>query len=135
MERTDQFTLPLSIEEARAFYADLPRFAALHPLITKVELLSENYNGDEVYQIKEKPFSWSPIHIKYIAIVEVKPEHINYTTKGGLLFPNPAIRYEFTAINDTQTQLRVTIETKHIAGPLLLFKMMMQAQRKIIEQI
>ncbi len=111
--KKETFQINKTKEQIRAFLSNMEDYGAYHPLITSAEPIDAERS---LFIIKEKPFSWLPIRIKYKAKVQVLGRVIIYETFGIPL--NKAIlefRTENEGLNHTTVNLKVVVK-----GPILI---------------
>jgi hypothetical protein len=82
MKRSKSYNINGNLEEIIDVFTDLNRFGDAHPLIYKVEQLNA-IEGDDLYKVFEKPFSWIPININYKArVIRSDKTTVEYRVTG-----------------------------------------------------
>lgn len=121
-----------SIEEIRTILSDLEVYGELHPLIQTVKQHAADENS---YIIKEKPYSWIPITIKYYARVRVIENQIIYKI-NGLPLTEAKIKYTLEEINDGETSIIYKLELmSKLVGQRILANKMIKAQDQLMKSI
>jgi hypothetical protein len=125
------FTIEKPVSEVKDIIGDLRTFGDYHPLITSVTETSES-----TYEVKERPYSWLPLSIRYSARIELQSDtRIIYRISKLVLF-KPRFTYEFLSEESKSTNFQFTIQ---IEGPPLgrkiLLNKMIDAQVRLWQAV
>jgi len=112
---------------------DLNLYGELHPLIKSVHKVNVTAKNYEEYLIKERPYRWIPITIKYTAQLSSKENEEDYKILG-IPFTKAYIKYTLNKISDKETDVkfRLQLDGKPIGKRILLNKMI-KAQNKLMK--
>lgn len=129
MTRCESYTVNSIDPSILDNFNDLVKYGELHPLMYKVERLS-----DQLFKIYERPIKGLPIPITYKAKVIQKPNKSLFHIQG-LPYKKVELMYSFdSAENTTHVDLCITVEGL-LFGKKYLLNKMFHAQRMLIENL
>lgn len=116
-------------------FFDLEKYAALHPLITAVQVVDEPATDLTTWEILERPFSFLPIKIRYRATVDASEERVHYAV-AGVPLSRIEMTYDFSNVDDEVVSIGFSLE---LDAPFwvraILSRKMLAAQDSLIANI
>lgn len=132
MKFEKKYIIQKSLEEVKDIFYNLEKFGSFHPLIKSVKKLDTDVNGQTKYLIKEQPYPWIPIRIKYTALVGIQGNRIAYKIHG-IPMVKPSIKYQFSSISNAKTQVHFNLDIEgKMMGKRILMSKMVKAQNSLI---
>lgn len=113
MKYERQYIISRGINQVVDLYRCFEKLGAYHPLIKGVAYLGDDSAANRIYVLREQPFSWLPICIKYKAIVSYSKECIEYDL-CGIPFLDAKIRLRFEELASKETRVTYTLTTRDI---------------------
>ncbi len=133
MQLQKKYKLTVSIEDIQNILTDIHQYGKLHPLINGVEKTHSPIQGISNYKIREQPFSWLPINIKYFASVKSSENKVDYEITG-LPFTKAWIHYDLLDLGHQKVEISFNLKIAgYLPGKKILQYKMVKAQDELME--
>ena len=123
------------LNKLREILVDLKYYGKLHPLIKSINKIEDESKEHVEYEIKERPYKWIPITIKYYAEVRLRQDLIEYRIKG-IPVTKVTIKYTLTEVDKQAIRIRFRLKIENnFVGKKILENKMINAQDLLMTAI
>lgn len=124
MKNTYRYTVKLPREAVISILSDLSTYCRYHPLILNTDPLDDHW-----ISVHERPYSWLPFKITYMARSIAYDDGISFEFSKVLGLFQPRFSYKIIEMDNRLTELNLTITISGFPiGRMLLAREMNRAQ-------
>jgi ribosome-associated toxin RatA of RatAB toxin-antitoxin module len=135
MQFKKKYKLKNNINHLKDIFGNLKSYGKYHPLIKNVILVNSKNSSKTEYIVKEQPFNWIPIRIKYLTVVRQKNNKIEYQIKK-IPLTKVSFEYEFLHIGELECEVEFKLSLKSkLLGKRIFLQKMINAQEELMNNI